>query len=152
MPRGPGLPSAYRTWTSMMPPAGRPLPAPPPIPRCARSEEAERQKSNRGSKTCEERRDIRYLQGLDRGRGKKGRSYEFTEAQVTKLVDGRLAGGIDDVKHIESHLELHALGQLDGIFEVRIHTAGDWRTTQVAAAEQRHFARVLISLLCIQGG
>src|SRR5208337_1774678 len=81
MPRGPGLPSAYRTWTSMMPPAGRPLPAPPPIPRCARSEEAERQKSNRGSKTCEERRDIRYLQGLDRGRGKKGRSYEFTEAQ-----------------------------------------------------------------------
>ena len=51
-----------------------------------------------------------------------------------------------------ANLELHPLGQLERIFEVRIHAAGDRRTAQVAAAEERHFAGVLVGLLGIESG
>src|SRR5580704_6540057 len=69
------------------------------------------------------------------------------EAVVTELVNRGLPFRVKDVEHIECDLELQTLGYPEWIFEVRIHCAGNRCTTQVAAAEERHFTGVLIGLL-----
>src|SRR6202171_3372738 len=74
-----------------------------------------------------------------------------TEPLVDVLVNECLVFAVSDVKGIETKFETDPLTNFPWILKVRINASCCRCTTQVAAAEKRNLARILIRLLSNQG-